>query len=262
MGIVLFLSSLTLFQAGLAPSIAVAVFSILIGLAYIFIGIVYLLELIYLDRILDILNIITYLAYPFYILMKAFIVMFSGSASGYAAVGWIKIILEVIAVILLIVFYILWKLNAENKLFKSITRVAFYLLICLLIVDLVFANDGVGRTIGEILITSVLTVIVYACIGIEEFKRVEIEKKKKEEDANKPKVIDLDNIEETKEEEIKEESIVDNNQTDEDIRTQSFEEENEINNDENINIGEDINNTEVIDTQESAEEQNSDNEEE
>lgn len=169
LGVVLLFYSFFFFEIG-DVCIAIGVFGLLVGLAYLAFGI---LDICLGDKtpiIKTIGGYVSVIGYPFYYFIYL-IVMLSTSVAGFGFVGWFEIIGLISSSIAIITFTILSNVLKDNSLMGKFKLIFVLIFIALLVVMFVFGFDGQPVVIGELSIPDILLLVAYAGLAVTSQKQ-------------------------------------------------------------------------------------------
>ena len=171
LGTLLFIISLSNLASDNKFTVTKGVFALLVGIAYILIGFIYIMG--FDDKsvfVKNLLKTLAYSCYAFYFVMFDLFDIISNNTKYYATVGWIMLVLHALSSVAVITFSVL-DLFKDNEKLENGLDISLSILVCSLVLKMVFTTSGNQNVIGNISIASVVMLICYIYITMSKTKK-------------------------------------------------------------------------------------------
>ena len=164
-------------------AIALGIVALLIGLAYV--CLVLLAPFIKKDNYGATAQSLFLIGFPLYLLVMDILTLINGN-QNYELIGWIMIIVKLLAEIGVIAFAIIL-IFSKDSLFGKIKNISILVLLCMLIVEVVFTYRGVPKTLNG---TTLLEYAFIACYGYIAFNSLNESNEKQEQPSKDEKPVE------------------------------------------------------------------------
>ena len=204
LGTLLFLLGLALLPNGGWEAIVLGIITLLIGLCYVLA--ILLAPFIKKDNFPLVASVLFITGFPLYLLVQDIMTIIDGY-QGFELIGWIIIVIKVLAEIGVITFSILIIFKKDST-FGKIKQISVLVLLCMLIVEVIFSYRGVPKTINGTTLLEYAFIVCYGYIALNSLNESNVKQENtsnveepKEETEEKQEETSKDEkpIEETKE---------------------------------------------------------------